>query len=105
MVLADKLQRGRAFLVSQEPCGTFIAGPEGRRLIPAHGCPVFSLGEPYYTETMLAKGYKTVIEWLQEVARDPGYFNPVFARLESDSDEEEEVDAPGIDFSRLEATE
>jgi hypothetical protein len=28
---------------------------------------VYSLGEPYYSELMLPKGYKTVINWFQEV--------------------------------------
>lgn len=81
-----------------------IARPEGSKLIPAHGCPVFSLGEPYYTETMLPNGYKAVVDWFQEVAQDPAYCNPVFERFE-ESDEDEEFDAPGIDFNRIEEAE
>lgn len=84
------LQRGRAYLISEEPCGTFIAGPEGSKREPAHGCPIFSLGEPYYTEAMLPRGYKTVVDWFQEVAANPDYANPQFVRFDSgDSDEEE----------------
>ncbi|KAG0650407.1 hypothetical protein D0Z07_3475 [Hyphodiscus hymeniophilus] len=93
-------RRGRAFLVSQEPCGAFLAGPAGKKLIPAHGCPVFSLGEPYYTETMLPKGYRTVVDWFQVVSKVTEYVNPAFA-FESDSDEEEEIDTPGINFDRV----
>jgi hypothetical protein len=37
---------------------------------------VFSLGEPYYIESMLPKGYKVIIDWFQEVAEDPDYANP-----------------------------
>lgn len=58
----------------------------------AHGCPVFSLGEPYYTESMLPKGYKTVIDWFQEVAVDPGYANPEFYRQDDDQSDEDNVE-------------
>ena len=76
-----------------------MAGPEGTKLIPAHSCPVFSLGEPYYTEMMLPKGYRTVIDWFQEVAQNPSYANPGFLRFDDESDREEEHDVPGIEFS------
>ena len=94
-------------MVSQEPCGTFLAGPEGRKTVDAHGCPVFSLGEPYYSEAMLPKGYKTVMDWLQEVASNLHYANPVFERYDDgeDSDEEVEYDAPGIDFNKVQEVE
>lgn len=93
-------------MVSQEPCGTFLAGPEGRKTVDAHGCPVFSLGEPYYSEAMLPKGYITVMDWFQEVASDPDYANPVFERYDcGGSDEEEEYDAPGIDFNKVQEVE
>lgn len=75
--------RGRAYITSEEPCGSFLAGPDGHRRIEAYGCPAFSLGEPYYTETMLANGYKTVIDWFQEVAADTYYANPEFQRYDS----------------------
>jgi hypothetical protein len=90
-------QRGRVFLVSEEPCGYFLAGPEGGRHIGAYGCPAFSLGESYYAETILPKGYKTVIDWFQEVAAHPHYANPNFVRFNDDS-EEEEPQEPGIDL-------
>jgi hypothetical protein len=86
-------------LVSQEPCGTFVAGPEGNKAAFAHGCPVFSLGEPYYTEAMLPKGYKTLVDWFQEVASDADYANPVLVRFDyEDGNEDKEQDMPDIDF-------
>ena len=90
-------------MVSQEPCGTFLAGPEGSKTVDAYGCPAFSLGEPYYTEVMLPKGYKIVLDWFQEVASDPDYANPVFHRYDGsgEDDKDEEYDAPGIDFNKL----
>jgi hypothetical protein len=96
-------QRGRAYLISCEPCGTYIAGPDGnaRRHIEAHGCPVFSLGEPYYSEMMLPKGYKTIVSWFEEVAAEPGYANPEFMRYDEDADEDADHEAiwtePGIE--------
>lgn len=53
---------------------------------------------------MLPKGYKTVVDWFQEVAADPDYANPKFVRFDSgDSDEEEgpEQDISGVDSSRV----
>ena len=65
----------------------------------AHGAPVFSLGEPYYAEMMLPKGYKTIINWFQEVAADPFYANPMLARIDDDdSVEEEGPQEGGIEF-------
>jgi hypothetical protein len=84
-------------VTSQEPCGTFIAGPEGRKHIEAHGCPVFSLGEPYYSETMLPKGYKTVVDWFTDVASDPEYANPVFVRHDDDDSDAETEAAPELE--------
>ena len=89
------MQRGRAYITSEEPCGSFLAGPEGHRRIEAYGCPAFSLGEPYYTETMLPKGYKTIVDWFQEVAGDFDYANPEFRRYDSynsDAETEREED-------------
>jgi len=98
-------ERGRVYVVSREPCGTFLAGSEGRKAIDAYGCPVFSLGEPYYSETMLPKGYKTVVDWFQNVASDLHYANPVLTRYDvGDSDGDEEYDAPGLDFNKVEET-
>jgi hypothetical protein len=89
------MQRGRTYTVSEEPCGTFIFGPESAHRLVGYGCPTFSLGEPYYAESMLPKGYKTVINWFQEVAADPKYANPEFVRYDDDSEVEEEQE-PGI---------
>ncbi|KAF8860018.1 hypothetical protein BDZ45DRAFT_649433 [Acephala macrosclerotiorum] len=73
---------GRAYIVSPEPATVFIAGENGRKRVPAYGCPTFSLGEPYYAETMLVKGYKTVLDWFLEAASDPNYENPKFERFD-----------------------
>lgn len=83
-------------MISPEPASVFIADYNGRKRTPAYGCAVFSLGEPYYAETMLAKGYKIVLDWLQQVASTPGYKNPRFQRFDlggsSDEDEDGEND-------------
>jgi hypothetical protein len=88
-------------LISPEPRGTFLAGPDGNRRVQAHGCPAFSLGEPYYSETMLPKGYKTVIDWFQEVAADPDYANPHFVRFDDDDSDVEEPQEPGIELKSI----
>ncbi|RKF54922.1 putative mitochondrial 40S ribosomal protein MRP2 [Golovinomyces cichoracearum] len=74
--------RGRAYIVSPEPCGYFIAGPQGSEESNATGCPTFSLGEPFYPEKLLAVGYKLIIDWFEEVASDPHYMNPEIFRIE-----------------------
>lgn len=90
-------------LPSPEPAGTYLVGPKGlnskKSFIPAQGCPCFSLGEPYYAECMLPKGYKTVLNWLQEVAKETiWYRNPEFVRFDGDDDEEEDESGEGWDL-------
>lgn len=42
-----------------------------------YGCPVFSAGEPYYTELALVKSKGLVLPWMEEVYRASGaYVNP-----------------------------
>lgn len=77
-------QRGRVYIISSDPEGTFLADHRGKKFVAAYGCPVFSLGEPYYSESMLPKGYKTIIDWFQEVGLDPEYANPAFQRFDID---------------------
>jgi hypothetical protein len=88
-MLTEYSKRGRAYTISPEPAGTFIAPHNGRKLVPAYGCPVFSLGEPYYNEALLPKGYKTVLDWFQEVALDPEYENPEFQRFDVGGEDDE----------------
>jgi len=90
--------RGRVYLISDEPCGTFLTGAHGYRHIGAYGCPVFSLGEPYYTEMLLPRGYKTLIDWFQEVAEDPEYVNPEYVRYDDDGEEAGEMPDWGEEY-------
>lgn len=60
------------------------------------------MGEPYYTEAMLPKGYQTIIDWFQEVAADTEYANPEFHRYDDESDTEMEPQAEGIDLGPVE---
>ena len=41
-------------------------------------------------------GYKTIIDWFQEVAADPQYANPELVRFDDEESEEEDWDEPGI---------
>lgn len=53
---------------------------------------------------MLPKGYKTVINWFQEVAANPNYINPEFLRYDDDESEPEEEQEPGIELEWKPAT-
>jgi hypothetical protein len=78
-------QRGRVYLKSNEEDGVPIYGTNSKKC--PYGCPAFSLGEPYHNEVLLPKGYKTVVDWLWEVAcTGEGYENPevVVEREESE---------------------
>ncbi len=81
------VQRGRAYIISTKPASTPLAPSEGNSYTnpdddtittsDCYGCPVYSLGEPYYSELMLPKGYKVVLDWFQEVsASGEDYKNP-----------------------------
>jgi len=53
---------------------------------------------------MLPKGYKTIIDWFQELAADPNYANPEFQRYDDeDSDVEEDSQEPGIELNLAKA--
>jgi hypothetical protein len=42
-------------------------------------CPEFSSEEPHYTEVIFIKARDTILDWFEEVAKDPlGYSNPDF---------------------------
>jgi hypothetical protein len=73
-----------------EPSGTLLAPPSGTKRIPAHGAPIFSLSQPYYSEIQLPHGYKTIIDWFQEVASDEQYVNPTFEGFDFDDGTDEE---------------
>ncbi|KAI2781478.1 Arb2 domain-containing protein [Daldinia loculata] len=76
--------KARAYITSVEPAGMVISGPEGNpktTTFTQMGCPVFSSGEPNYTETALITGSEVILGWLQEVAMTPegeDYTNPHF---------------------------
>lgn len=79
--------------------GQFICGPEGvpgegTSRTPAHGCPCFSLNEPHLSELMLPKGYKTIIDWFNEVADDLDYINPKFTVMTIDGAGNENENGP-----------
>lgn len=80
-------QRGRAYVVSDRDRDVAIAGPEGIGYHQAFGCPTYSLGEPHYTELLLTKGYRIIIDWFQEVSANPEYENEEVEISESDGSE------------------
>jgi hypothetical protein len=55
------------------------------------------LGEPYYNESLLPNGYKTIIDWFQEVGLDPQYANPNFQRIEIDDKDDGEEQQPALE--------
>ncbi|KAL5330515.1 hypothetical protein ACEPPN_000032 [Leptodophora sp. 'Broadleaf-Isolate-01'] len=83
------LKRGRAYVQSEEPVGTFLCDHKGSKRVHAYGCPVFSSGEPYYSETMMPKAHRVVVDWFKEVAADPEYENPQLVRFDFGGEEDE----------------
>ena len=100
-------QKARAYSTSPHPVNTLISGPRGTRKVTAHGTNTYSLGEPYYSELMLPKGYKAVIDWFQEVAEAGGeYKNQVAERIVEDDEEEgEEIDWNAVEKGGFELDE
>ncbi|KAI1408523.1 Arb2 domain-containing protein [Hypoxylon sp. FL1857] len=83
-------KKARAYATSLEPAGMVLSGPDGNPKTTTFtqiGCPVFSSGEPYYTELTLIMGRDIVLDWLQEVAMTPEgqeYANPEFEVVYAD---------------------
>ncbi|EJT70701.1 hypothetical protein GGTG_11724 [Gaeumannomyces tritici R3-111a-1] len=71
--------RGRAYILSDEPLDIPISGAEGNPKVGAFtsfGCPVYSSGETGIGELIMIKAMDSVLAWLREVAQDPDYTNP-----------------------------
>lgn len=73
-------QRGRAYIMSQDPLDTLIAGPEGGNTAVTgyvgYGCPTYSVGpDAGITELILIEAGSAVLKWLQQVALDNDYVN------------------------------
>ncbi|KAL7910216.1 Arb2 domain-containing protein [Trichoderma velutinum] len=72
-------KRARGYLVCPEPLGTPLAPPEGNSelSIPPLGFPCVSSSEAMYTETILIQARSHILSYIQDVAMDLGYENPV----------------------------
>ncbi|KAM0521790.1 hypothetical protein ACHAPE_002351 [Trichoderma viride] len=79
-------KRGRAYVLSHEPVGTPLAPPEGNssRWIPSLGLPCLSSSEPMYTESIFVRARSHILSYLQEVALDLEYENPVLVPADYD---------------------
>jgi hypothetical protein len=77
--LTQHPKRARAYLVSPEPLGVPLAPPEGNLElnIPPLGLPCFSSSEPMHVETILIRARSHILSYLQDVAVDPDYENPL----------------------------
>jgi hypothetical protein len=78
--------------MSDEPCGTVLQGAEGTRNAPGHGAPAFSLEEPYYSETMLPRGFHAVVDWIVDVTKNPDYQNPIYTVFKGGSQDDSDAD-------------
>ncbi|KAM0323139.1 hypothetical protein ACHAQA_008989 [Verticillium albo-atrum] len=65
-------KRARAYITSEEPADTPLAGPLGNTkesIFLNHGtAAVYSSGEPYYVEMIMVRVRETILGWLGEVA-------------------------------------
>ncbi|KAI0169810.1 Arb2 domain-containing protein [Hypoxylon sp. FL1284] len=83
--------KARAYATSFEPAGIPLSGPEGNPKTTTFtdmGCPIFSSGEPHYTECTLVASAGLVLDWIQEVAMTPegeDYANPTFEIVYADA--------------------
>ena len=52
---------------------------------------------------MLPRGYRTIIDWFQEVGLDPDYANPALERFDEESDDEDQKPLEGgVELNRFE---
>ncbi|ERS99976.1 hypothetical protein HMPREF1624_03345 [Sporothrix schenckii ATCC 58251] len=72
-------QRARAYIASEAPVDTPVAGPDGNdhaARATRYGCPVHSAGTSWLTELMFIEAQTSILSWGATVARDPAYINP-----------------------------
>lgn len=72
--------------------GTFLADEKGERHGPVYGAPVYSSGEEYYSECMMSKVGKTIVDWCWEVegveSAGGAWENPRLERFDFGGEEE-----------------
>ncbi|CAK7231147.1 hypothetical protein SCUCBS95973_007811 [Sporothrix curviconia] len=71
-------QRGRAYIASEAPVDTPIAGPDGNSQAARatrFGCPVHSAGTSWLTELMFIEAQGSILAWGSMVAADRSYVN------------------------------
>jgi hypothetical protein len=93
-----RAQRARVWVLCSEPIGVPISGHEGNpkaSCFTDYGCPVLSSGEDGLFEMMFIKCKAEVLDWLQQVALEEEYCNPVIVTDFSDKVEQADVPWPG----------
>ncbi|KAK1758731.1 hypothetical protein QBC47DRAFT_294533 [Echria macrotheca] len=67
-------ERARAYITSQRPLDTLLAGPRGNPALTTYhgfGCPVYSAGDQCPMEEMMAlEAMPAYVKWIEKVARD-----------------------------------
>ncbi len=69
-------------MTSQEGIDYPLSGAEGNAesaTFTNYGCPVFSSGETWISEMMFVRAQEAALDWMQMVALEPDYVNPVIA--------------------------
>ena len=51
---------------------------------------------------MLPRGYRTIIDWFQEVGLDPDYANPALESFDESDDEDQKPLEGGVELNRFE---
>ena len=64
-------QRARIYLLSTEPLNTPLPSEDGND--ENFGAPCYSSGEEKYTECIMVRAWKGMLEWFELVESTPGY--------------------------------
>ena len=67
VLIINSPQRGRVYLLSDEPVDTPLMGREYL------GCNCYSSGEPSYTECIMPKAHSSILAFFSLAANVPGY--------------------------------
>ncbi|KAH8180156.1 hypothetical protein LIA77_01675 [Sarocladium implicatum] len=85
-------KRCRCYAISDEPIDTPLAGPTGNsaRRIPALDMPVYSSGEPAYSDSIAVTAQVSALKYLVEVAASDDFENPEIVVVNEEKSEDDD---------------
>lgn len=87
-------KRARGYIMAESPPGMGVFGPMGgkKQWQRGYGMNIYGLPEEVAAENVFPRQFTRIVDWMQEVAKDPEYENEEIVSFEPDDEEEDPVE-------------